>query len=96
MATETPSSSTGHNVTALRGDKSFTSEPHAGCVAKLRELLERAEAGDLTGVVCASLHSDGTASYTIAGMIGPYSMLGAADMARTELIELMKAASERR
>lgn len=96
MEWEKPASSTGDNVTALRGDKVFTGEPHAGCVAKLRELLERAEAGDLTGFVVASLHSDGTASYTIAGMIGPYSMLGATDMARSELIELMKAASDRR
>jgi hypothetical protein len=83
---------TGDNVAALRGDKVFTGEPNAGAVAKLQELLERAKAGDLTGVVCATLHSDGTASYAIAGMIGPYSLLGASDMARTELIELMKGA----
>ncbi|MEW4469010.1 hypothetical protein AB1K62_14380 [Parasphingorhabdus sp. JC815] len=92
MTAEKPNSSIGANVTALRGDKVFTGQPHAGCVAKLKELLERAEAGDLTGIVCAGLHSDGTASYSIAGMIGPYSLLGATDMARTELIELMKGA----
>lgn len=92
MKADKPDSLTGHNVTALRGDKAFTGQPNAGCVAKLQELLERAEAGDLTGIVCASLHGDGTASYTIAGMIGPYGLLGATDMARTELIELMKGA----
>jgi len=66
-------------------------EPNAGCVAKLKELLERAEAGDVTGIVCATLHSDKTASFSIAGMVGPYSMLGSVEMAKDRLIELMRA-----
>ena len=69
--------------------------PNAGCVAKLKELLERAEAGEITGIVCASLHSDNTASTAVAGMVGPYSLLGAVDMAKSDLVDMMKAAQER-
>lgn len=64
--------------------------PNAGCVAKLKEILERAEAGDVTGIVCVCLHSDRTGSYSVAGMIGPYSMLGAVEMAKADLIDAMR------
>ncbi|RDC59780.1 hypothetical protein HME9302_00975 [Alteripontixanthobacter maritimus] len=87
-----PDTSYGRKVTALHGGDIVTGAPNAGCVAKLKELLERAEAGEITGIVCASLHSDKLASYSIAGMVGPYSLLGAADMAQSELLDLMKAA----
>lgn len=92
MAADRPNSSHAHNVTSLHGGEITAGTRNEGCVAKLKELLERAEAGELTGIVCAGLHNDVTASYTIAGMVGPYSMLGAVDMARDELISLMKAA----
>ena len=91
MAADRPSSSQGDNVASLHGGEIMRGEPNAGCVAKLRELLERAEAGDITGIVCASLHSDKTASFAIAGMVGPYAMLGSVEMAKDRLIELMRA-----
>lgn len=86
-----PGSSHADNVASLHGGEIMRGTPNAGCVAKLRELLERAEAGDITGIVCAALHSDVTASYSIAGCVGPYSLAGAVDMAHAELIGIMKA-----
>lgn len=86
-----PGSSHAPNVTSLHGGEIPTGEPNAGCVAKLKELLERAEAGDITGIVCAALHNDKTASFSIAGMVGPYSLLGSVEMAKDRLIELMRA-----
>lgn len=73
------------SVTALHGGEVNTQTPNPGCIAHLRELLEKAEAGEITGIVCACLHGDNLGSYTIAGMIGPYSLLGAVDMAHSEL-----------
>ena len=86
-----PNSSCGPKVASLHGGQVAGGKPNDGCVAKLKELLERAEAGDITGIACATLHSDNTASYSIAGLIGPYSLLGASDMARSELADIMKA-----
>lgn len=91
MAADRPGSSRGDNVASLHGGEITLGEPNPGCVAKLKELLERAEAGEITGIVCASLHSDKLASYSIAGLVGPYSLLGATDMAQSELLDIMKA-----
>ncbi len=92
MAADQPGSFRGHNVASLHGGAIQRGEPNAGCVAKLKELLERAEAGDVTGIVCATLHSDKTASSAVAGMVGPYSLLGAVEMAKSDLVGIMKAA----
>lgn len=77
-------------MTSLHGAQIATGEPNAGCVTKLRELLAQAEAGEITGIACAALHGDNTASYSIAGLVGPYSLLGATEMAQVELTDLMK------
>jgi len=54
----------------------------------LRELLARAEAGEVTGICAAVVHCDGLASYHIGGFVGGYSALGALDMIRADLIEI--------
>ena len=79
------------NVTPLRPDAP-TGEPHVSevCVDVLRDLLQRAEAGEVTGVGLAALHCNGDASYHVAGHIGGFSMLGALDMVRAELVEINK------
>jgi hypothetical protein len=82
---------TGPNITSIHGGAIAHNEPNEGCIETLRDLLQRAESGDITGIVCATLHSDKTASYSLAGLVGPYSMLGAIDMAKTELADIMKA-----
>ena len=94
MTQETPGSSRVGKVTALHGGEVNTFTPNEGCINALREMLEMAEAGEITGIVCARLHGDNLGSYTIAGMIGPYSLLGAVDMAHHELRERMGDAFE--
>ena len=81
-------------VTALHGGEVNSFTPNEGCIKALREMLEMAEAGEITGIVCARLHGDNLGSYTIAGMAGPYSLLGALEMARSDLIESMKGRYE--
>lgn len=63
---------------------------HEGVVEVLREALERAEAGDVVGVVVCRLHFDGLSSYDIAGMIGGYSLLGALGCARADVEEIVR------
>tara|TARA_B100000678_G_scaffold253262_1_gene229720 strand:+ start:411 stop:692 length:282 start_codon:yes stop_codon:yes gene_type:complete len=88
MQQDQPGSSRVGSVTPLRGDP--VPDVNEGCVRMLRALLERAESGEVVGVVYAALHSDKLASYGIGGMAGPYSMLGALDMASDELKDLMR------
>lgn len=82
------------NVTALHGGKVNTPEPNDGCIKALRQMLEMAENGEITGIACARLHGDNLASYTIAGHVGPYGLLGAIDMAKAELTGLMQGRFE--
>lgn len=81
-------------VKALHGGEVILPTPNESCVAELRRMLEQAEAGEIVGIVCARLHGDKLGSFTIAGMIGPYSLLGAVDMAHHELRERMGDAFE--
>jgi len=87
---EAPNSSHVGEVRALHGGEVNTPTPNEGCIKAARELLEQAEAGEVTGFVAAKLHGDNLGSYSIAGMAGPYSLLGAVDMAKAELQDLMK------
>jgi len=94
MAKETPGSCSVPSVVALHGGEVNAYTPNEGCIKALREMLEMAEAGEIAGIVCARLHGDNLGSYTIAGMIGPYSLLGAMDMAHDELRAKMQEAFE--
>lgn len=87
--TEKRDSSPGHNVASLHGGQVAGLKPNPNCIAELEKLLERAKAGEITGIACAALHHDNLPSYTIRGMVGPYSLLGDVDMMRTELTNLM-------
>lgn len=78
------------NVTALRGGPVLMPEPNAGCIAYLRDLLAKAESGEVVGFVCATLHGDGLSGHTIAGMIGPNTLLGAVEMAKADLMDRMR------
>jgi hypothetical protein len=82
------------DIRALHGGEVILPTPNESCIAELRRLLDKAEAGEIVGIVCASLHGDKLGSYTFAGMIGPYSLLGAVDMAHHELRERMGDAFE--
>ena len=76
------------NVVTLTGASVVQNKPNETCVRALRELLERAEAGDFVGIACAVLHGDATASYRVCGSVGGYSLVGANECVRAHLVTL--------
>lgn len=78
------------NVVNLFGDEPVPPEPNQSAIRMLSAVLAQAERGEVIGVVISSLHSDRSASYGIAGMIGPYSLVGAMEIAKDEVIGSVK------
>lgn len=77
------------NVKSLYGGPTGTPQVNETCVAELRRLLEAAEAGEIIGFVAGALHKDGCAAWRMAGMVGGYSLIGALEVARTELVHMV-------
>lgn len=64
-------------------------EPVASCVETLRRLLEQAESGELVGITYAGITQHGVGVNGIAGVVGGYSMLGALELAKGQLVGIM-------
>lgn len=82
------------NVVSLNGRPTGKREVSQVCVDVLRDLLERAEAGELVGIGLAGLHENGEASYHVAGHVGGFAMHGALDMVRAELVDINRGYEE--
>lgn len=76
------------NVVGLNGRPAGSMEPVETCVNALRDLLERAEAGELIGVALAGLHHDGDASYHVAGRVSGFGLQGALEVAKAKLVDI--------
>jgi hypothetical protein len=77
-------------VVGLFGDVPEPGKPAASCVNALRDLLERAEAGEIVGFAAAAVSGTGNALYMVGGIVGAYGMLGALDMAKADLVSFMR------
>ena len=77
------------NVKSLYGGPTGQPEPSEVTIAVLEEMLARAHAGEVIGIAVAAVHHDGLCSYTVSGRVGGYSLLGALEMAKADLIEAM-------
>lgn len=55
------------------------SEPNPKLIEELERLLEAARAGEIVGLTGAYLHREHAVSYSYAGAIGTFGMLGALD-----------------
>jgi hypothetical protein len=76
-------------VRGLFGDVPQTNEPVPSCVEGLRNLLEQAEAGELVGFAYGAMTRNGNGQNGIGGMIGGYAMLGALELVKVDLINIM-------
>ena len=75
-------------IRSLYGVDIHQSVAREDVVAFLENVLERARAGEVIGVGVAALHNNFEASYAVVGGVGGYSMLGALDMIRAEIVEI--------
>ena len=61
---------------------------NADYVQMLEDELERAKSGEATGGVLVTLHRDNAASFTCAGRVGGFGMVGAIEQAKQVLLEV--------
>ncbi|WP_395667256.1 hypothetical protein [Methylocella sp.] len=77
------------NVIGLRGDFAPPpAEPNATVVEELERLLEAARAGEIRGFAGAYVHRDKVVSYSYAGSVASYAMLGGLDCVKERLLRI--------
>ena len=65
------------NVISLRGHFTpLSAEPNSTVVEELERLLEAARAGEIVGLAGTYIHRDKVVSYSYAGAVASYGMLG--------------------
>lgn len=78
------------NVISAFGHPTGERQVSDALVASLEEWLERARSGEITGMAGAFLHCDGMASYSVAGLVGGFALIGALEIAKAELVEIAR------
>ena len=80
------------NVVALRGvfqpPRSET-EINERLVEELSRLLEAARSGEIIGMAGTYLHKDRRASYSFAGNVGTFSLIGGLECAKQRLLGIV-------
>ena len=78
------------NVVALRGDVPVSfAVVNERLVEEMERLLEAARAGEIVGLAGAYLHRDKSASYSFAGSVGSFSLIGGLECAKERLLGLV-------
>ena len=78
------------NVVALRGElQAAAVQVNERLVEEIERLLEAARAGEIIGMAGTYLHKDKGASYSFAGMVGAYSLVGGLECAKTRLLGIV-------
>lgn len=65
--------------------------PDCNVIAELERLLEAARAGEIIGLVGAYLHKNGSASYSFAGVISRFAVIGGLECAKERVMRLTQA-----
>lgn len=75
------------NVVSLRGNLTVTpAEPNRTLIDELERLLAAARAGEITGMAGCYVHKDKIVSYSYAGAVASYGMLGGLDCIKERLL----------
>ena len=78
------------NVVALRGElQAAAVQVNERLVEEIERLLEAARSGEIIGMAGTYLHKDKGASYSFAGMVGAYSLVGGLECAKTRLLAIV-------
>lgn len=78
------------NVVALRGEfQAAPVEVNQRLIEEIERLLEAARSGEIIGIAGTYLHQDKSASYSFAGRVGAYSMIGGLECAKSRLLSIV-------
>lgn len=81
-----------NNVVSLRGSFAATpAEPNRALIDELERLLEAARAGEIVGMAGCYVHKDKVVSYSYAGAVASYGMLGGLDCVKERLLRIALA-----
>jgi hypothetical protein len=77
-------------VVALRGELA-RQEPQVNerLVEEIERVLEAARSGEIVGMAGTYLHKDRSASYSFAGLVGAYSVIGGLECAKARLLQIV-------
>jgi hypothetical protein len=77
-------------VVALRGELA-AQEPQVSerLVEEIERVLEAARSGEIVGMAGTYLHKDRSASYSFAGLVGAYSVIGGLECAKARLLQIV-------
>lgn len=75
-------------VVGLRGALVPERKVNETCVELLEELLAQALSGEIVGVAAVSLHFNSGTSWSVAGTVGGYGMVGACERVKLELMDV--------
>jgi hypothetical protein len=80
------------NVVALRGEfqpRQTEAEINERLVEELGRLLDAARSGEIIGMAGTYLHKDRRASYSFAGAVGTFSLIGGLECAKERLLAIV-------
>ncbi|ACB96767.1 hypothetical protein [Beijerinckia indica] len=76
-------------VVSLRGAHPVqSSQPNTTVIEELERLLEAAKAGEIVGLAGTYVHKDKVVTYSYAGAVGSYAMLGGLDCVKERLLRI--------
>jgi hypothetical protein len=86
---ERSSSTMTDNIVSLRGSFAApAAQPNRNVVDELERLLQAAKAGDIVGMAGTYVHKDRIVTYSFAGAVASYGMIGGLDCVKERLLRL--------
>ena len=77
-------------VISLNGGPLGKPQPNADCIRALEDWLEKARSGQIIGVGMVGLGFNDTGQWAVAGVVGGFSMVGALEIVRDELVKIVR------
>jgi len=75
-------------VISLFGAAPPDGRPNPSVVQELERLLEAAQAGEIIGLAGSYVHRDKVVTYSFAGLVGSYGLIGGLDCLKERMVRL--------
>lgn len=73
---------------AVSAEAALAPKPNQVLVKELERLLEAARSGEIAGMAAACQHHDRTVSYSYAGSVGGFGLIGGLECLKERLVQL--------